>query len=120
MATYTQNKIALPSGDIINLQDTVSGYIKGGTVSQPEFTGTAGSVSVSGTPSGSVSISTGTVSAQSPSNYTPAGSVSVTPTVELNTTSVNSITDVGTLPSCTLPTLTFSPGTDADDNLVIS
>ena len=120
MATYTQNKITLPSGDVINLQDKVSGYITGGTVSQPTFTGSAGSVSVSGTSAGSVEINTGTVSTETPANYTPAGSVSVTPTVEMNTTTVNSITNVGTLPSCTLPTLTFNPGTDADDNLVIS
>ena len=37
-------------------------------------------------------------------SYTPAGSVTVTPSVTAPTTTVNSITAVGTLPSCTMPT----------------
>ncbi len=42
-------------------------------------------------------------------NYRPTGTVSQpTTTVELNTTTVNSIDNVGTLPSCTLPTLQTS------------
>ena len=72
-------------------------YTPSGTVSKPTFSGTAGTVNVSGTPKGTVSIGTGTGTA----NYTPAGSVSVTPTVTMNTATVNSITDVGTLPSLT-------------------
>ena len=35
-------------------------------------------------------------------SYTPAGSVSVTPTVTVNTTTVNSITAVGELPSLSM------------------
>lgn len=42
-------------------------------------------------------------------SYTPAGSVTVTPTVTVNTTTVNSITAVGTLPSHGADT--FSKGT---------
>ena len=63
-----------------------------------DFTGSSDTVSVTGTPSGSVSISTGNGTA----NYTPAGSVSA-PTISVatagSTTTVNSITAVGTLPS---------------------
>ena len=43
-----------------------------GTVSKPSFTGTEGSLSVKGTPAGTVTISKGTGTA----NYTPAGTVS--------------------------------------------
>lgn len=79
-------------------KDSATGNVTAsGTVSKPSFQGEAGSVSVSGTPKGSVSIATGTGTA----NYTPSGSVSVTPTVIMNTTTVNSITGVGTLPSLT-------------------
>lgn len=79
-------------------KDSATGSVTAnGTVSQPSFQGEAGSVSVSGTPKGSVSIATGTGTA----NYTPSGSVSVIPTVTMNTTTVNSITGVGTLPSLT-------------------
>lgn len=64
-------------------------YTPAGTVSQPTFTGTQGNVSVIGTSAGSVS------------------------NVELNTTTVNSITAVGTLPTFTVSgeTLTFTSGT---------
>ena len=42
-------------------------------------------------------------------NYRPSGTISQpTTTVNLNTTTVNSITNVGSLASCTLPTLTTS------------
>ena len=47
-------------------------YTPAGTVSKPSFTGTAATVSVSGSPNGSVTISTGTGT----SNYKPAGTVS--------------------------------------------
>lgn len=109
-------------GDLA-FKDSASGsYTPSGTVSKPTFTGTQGTVNVSGSiSSGTVSIDTGTGTA----NYTPAGSVSqptfsgseltstgkftpsgsiskpnvnVTPT----TTTVNSITDVGTLPELTM------------------
>ncbi|MBQ9006114.1 MAG: hypothetical protein IJ092_07040 [Atopobiaceae bacterium] len=67
--------------------------------------GTNGTSSVTGscsvTPSGTIGTGSGTA------NYTPAGSVS-TPTITVtpNTATVNSITAVGTLPSCTLPAFT--------------
>ena len=91
-------------------KDTASTtYAPAGSVSQPTFTGTEGNVSVSGTPSGSVEISTGSGTA----NYTPAGTVS-TPTITVTptTTTVNSIDAVGTLPE-----LTF---TVASENLTIA
>ena len=50
-------------------------------------------------------------------SYTPAGSISGSPSVTLDTTTVNSITDVGTLPSCTLPTLSTSV---ANETLTLS
>lgn len=86
-------------------QSSASGdYTPAGTVSQPTFTGTQGNVSVSGTPAGTISVGVGEA------NYTPDGSVSE---VGLNTTTVNSITDVGTLPTFSISgeTLTFTPGT---------
>lgn len=102
-----------PGGTVtISTGTGTANYTPSGTVSQPSFTGTQGSVSVSGKPTGTVTIGTGTGTA----NYTPAGTISVTPTVTVNTTTVNSITDVGSLPSCTLPTWT---GTVANENLTI-
>ena len=67
--------IALTTSNKNTTVTTASGtatYTPAGTVSQPSFTGTAATVSVSGSPSGSVTISTGTGS----SNYKPAGTVS--------------------------------------------
>lgn len=65
------------------------------------FTGSQGNLSVSGTYSKTtgVTIGTGTGTA----NYTPAGSVTTTRAtdVAVNTTTVNSITEVGTLPTLT-------------------
>lgn len=99
-------------GDLA-FKDTASGsYTPAGSITQPSFSGTQGNISVSGTPSGSVTIGTGSGTA----NYTPAGSVSVTPSVTVDTTTVNSITDVGTLPTCTLPTLS---ATVASENLTL-
>ena len=66
------------------------------------------------TPAGSVSLSTSEKTleiapAQSgEATYTPAGSVSVSVTPDTDSTSVTPITDVGTLPSYTLPTLSTS------------
>lgn len=82
-------------------------YTPTGSVSQPTFTGTAHkhSASFTGTEQ-TVSV-----------DYTPAGTVSKpNVTVTPSTTTVNSITAVGTLPSAslnkgTLPTSTFSAGT---------
>ena len=95
-----------PTGNVsIAIGTGAANYTPAGSVSQPSFSGTEGDISVSGTPEGNVSISVGTGTA----NYTLAGSVSQpTTTVELNTTTVNSITDVGSLPSCTLPTYTVN------------
>ena len=67
------------------------------SVPAPTVTVTGASYTPAGTvskitPAGTISTGTGTA------NYTPAGTVSTT----LNTTSVNSITDVGTLPSLTV------------------
>jgi hypothetical protein len=90
-------------------------YTPAGGVSQPTFTGTEGNVSVSGTPEGTISVA-----ASDTGNYTPAGSVAA-PAISVKTagttTTVNSITDVGTLPSLTttveneLLTISFSQGT---------
>ena len=111
----TVNVTGTATGNVaISVGTGTANYTPEGTVSKPTFTGTLGNVSVSGTPFGSVSISTG----NGTSNYTPAGSVSQpTTTVTMNTTTVNSITDVGTLPTCTLPTWT---GTVTNENLIIS
>ena len=68
------------------------------------FTGSQGNLSVSGTYSKTtgVTIGTGTGTA----NYTPAGSVTTTRATDVvvNTTTVNSITGVGTLPTLTTST----------------
>lgn len=80
-------------------KDTASAtYTPAGTVTQPTFIGTQETISASFIPAGTVSVGTGAA------NYTPSGNISVTPTVTLNSTTVNSITGVGSLPSCTLPT----------------
>lgn len=79
-------------------------FTPGGSVSQPTFTGDNQNVSAGFTPEGTVDID----------SFTPTGTVSKPETtVVLNTTTVNSITDVGSLPSCTLPafTATVSSGT---------
>lgn len=72
-------------------------YTPSGSVSKPTFTGSSSTISVKGTPAGSVTISTGTGT----TNYTPVGTISITPSVTVNTATVNSITAVGTLPSWT-------------------
>lgn len=101
-------------------------YTPAGSNSQPTFTGTEATISVKGTPSGSVSLSIGSGTA----NYTPEGSVtkpnvSVTP----QSATVNSITAVGTLPSlsCTVSnenlTLSFDAGslpTKGSDTTVLT
>lgn len=96
----------------ITATDNTSGnYTPAGTVSKPTFTGASMTSSGSYTPAGTVSVSTKSTenktAAVSPASsgtatYTPAGSVS-TPTITVtpNTTTVNSITAVGTLPSWT-------------------
>lgn len=90
-------------------KDSATGsYTPSGDVSKPTFTGSESSFSVESTPSGSVTISKGNGTA----NYTPEGSVSVTPDVQLNETTVNSIESVGTLPTLTM--------TVENENLTIS
>lgn len=69
----------ITSGDLGNLAyaDTASAsYTPSGTVSQPTFTGTQGSVSVSGIPSGTITVEIGTATPQSKTTYTPNGTVS--------------------------------------------
>lgn len=117
--TGTQKSVSVsgtPKGSVtIGTGTGTANYTPAGTVSQPSFTGTSGSVSVSGKPTGSVTISK---ASSGTANYTPAGTVS-TPTITVtpNTTTVNSITAVGTLPSWTATvesenlTLGWSAGT---------
>lgn len=93
-----------PAGSVAISTGTGSAnYTPAGSVSQPTFSGNSLTSTGNYTPAGSVAISTGSGSA----NYTPAGSCSGGG-VTLNTTKVNSITAVGTLPSCTLPTYTVN------------
>lgn len=78
-------------------KDSASGdYTPTGSVNA-NFTGTEGDISAAYTPSGSVSTPT----------------ITVTP----STRKINQITSVGTMPSCTLPTLAF---TVANENLTIT
>lgn len=94
----------------INIADNTSGnYQPKGTVSKPTFTGSASTFSGKITPSGTITLNTtnktATVSAGSGAiNYTPQGNVSA-PTISVktagDTTTVNSLTTVGTLPELT-------------------
>lgn len=88
-----------------------------GTVSQPTFTGSSTTSTGTFTPAGSVSLTntnrSATVSTTTgEATYTPAGSCSGA-NVTLNTTTVNSITNVGSLPTFTVAneTLTITAGT---------
>ena len=95
-------------------------YTPAGTVSQPTFSGTATTSTGKFTPEGSVAFTnsnqTATVSKASSgtATYTPEGTVAA-PTISVatagSTTTVNSITDVGTLPRLTT--------TVADENLTL-
>lgn len=108
-ATITVSGTPTGSVTISKAATGTANYTPEGTVSQPTFTGTSFSSSGTYKPEGSVTIST---SQTGTANYTPAGSVSApTITVTPNTTTVNSITDVGTLPTWT--------GTVANENLTI-
>ena len=103
-------------------------FTPNGSVAAPTFTGSEGDVSVKGTPAGTISQPTFTgdalnstgkftpagnvtvgVDAEGTANYTPEGTVSK-PAVNVTpqTDTVNSIEDVGTLPSATMPTLETS------------
>ena len=87
-------------------------YQPAGTVSQPTFTGNSTESTGNFTPAGSVTVTTKTTSnktatvgtAAGTATYTPAGDVSA-PTITIvtagTTTTVNSIENVGTLPSLT-------------------
>lgn len=97
-------------------KNTASGsYTPAGTVSQPSFTGDTMNSTGSFTPAGNVTLTNGNkTAAVSPASsgtatYTPAGDVSA-PTISVKTagttTTVNSITDVGKLP--TMPTYTVA------------
>lgn len=97
-------------------KNTASGsYTPAGTVSQPTFTGDTMNSTGSFTPAGSVSLTNGNKTATvAPASsgtvtYTPAGTVKA-PTISVktagSTTTVNSITAVGTLP--TMPTYTVA------------
>ena len=102
-------------------KDTASAsYTPAGTVSTPSFTGSSTTFTGNFTPSGNVTFTnTNTTAAVSPTTgtatYTPEGSVAA-PTISVSsagsTTTVNSITSVGTLPSfstsVTSETLTLS------------
>ena len=95
-------------------KDAASGsYTPAGTVSQPTFSGSSMTATGTFTPEGGVTVSTKTTTNKtadvSPSGsgtatYTPAGSVSA-PTISVatagSTTTVNSITAVGSLPQLT-------------------
>lgn len=104
--TGTQSNVTISS-----TENSSGNYQPAGTVSQPTFTG--GTVSSTGTftPSGDVTVTTnGTTNktatvapaASGTATYTPAGSVAA-PSVSVktagSTTTVNSITAIGTLPS---------------------
>ena len=104
----------VPSGTVAISKGTgTANYTPAGTVSQPTFTGAQGTVSTKGTPSGTVTISKGTGTA----NYTPQGTVAApTVTVDTNTAKVTGMSAVGTLPSCTLPSLSC---TVANENLTL-
>lgn len=98
-------------GDLAYKDSATGNYTPEGTVSQPSFTGTSGTVTVSGTPSGSISVGSGTT------NYTPAGSVAaptitVTPStttgyVADSATGGGSVT-AGVAASATMPVLETS------------
>lgn len=104
-------------------KDTASAqYTPSGSINAQSFTGTEATISVSGTPSGSINAQdftgteatigvSGTAEAQvftgHPVDYTPAGTNSGGG-VTLTHDTVNSITDVGTLP--VLPTFTVQGG----------
>ncbi len=59
------------------------------TASAPSFTGTAATISVKGTPSGTVSTTYNTTSSGASGNFTPAGSISTTYTPQGGTATTN-------------------------------
>lgn len=103
-------------------KDSATGsYTPAGTVSQPTFSGSALTSTGNFTPEGTVSQPTFTGSSTtSTGSFTPEGTVAA-PTISVDsagaTTTVNSITDVGTLPTLSTTvvnenlTISFSQGT---------
>ena len=87
------------------------------------FTGTEGTVSVSGTPAGSISLTSNNVSLGITTgggtvNYTPAGSVS-TPTISVKTAgSTASIKEVNTVTNMVSALATAAPGATAPENTI--
>lgn len=92
-------------------------FTPAGDVSQPTFAGDAMTSTGNYTPAGNITMG---VDAKGTANYTPSGNVSA-PTISVATAgataTVNSITDVGTLPSATMPTLATNVN---NENLTIS
>ena len=123
--TINGQSVTAKTGEIVNYGSKE--FIFNGTVWQ-EFGDLSGlgalafkdSASATYTPAGTIAFTntnkTATVSKASSgtTTYTPEGTVAA-PTVSVktagSTTTVNSITDVGTLPSCTMPTFTYSSET---------
>lgn len=85
-----------------------------------DFTGSQGNISVSGTYSKTTGITIGTGTGTV--NYTPAGSISTTRSTDLslNTTTVNSITAVGSLPNLTTSTVSSNNSIKYLDDASIS
>lgn len=90
-------------------------YTPAGTVSQPTFTGTKATLAIKTTAKGKVNSITwsphmfleGGPEAPFDSYYTPEGKITApTITVTPNTTSIKPFGSAGTLPSCTLPSMT--------------
>ena len=110
-------------GDLAYKDSATGSVTATGTVSQPSFIGDSMSATGTFTPEGSVSVTKSSVDivvnnragTGQANTYTPEGTV--VPDITLSTTTMNSITDVGTLPSCTLPKLTTSV---VQENLTLS
>ena len=99
----------------ISVGEGTANYTPEGTVSKPVFTGSPMTSTGTFTPSGDVTVSNNTNG-----NYQPTGTVStpsITVKTEGSTTTVNSITSVGTLPTLSTTvenenlTISFSQGT---------
>lgn len=106
------------------MKDSASGsYTPSGSVSQPTFTGTEGDVTVKGTPSGSVSLTSAnqstTVSKASSgtATYTPEGTVS-TPTISVATAGSTTTIKNPTSTTVAKTIATAAPGATAPANPV--
>lgn len=92
-------------GDLSQKDSASATYTPAGSVSQPTFTGTDKTVNVSGTASGSVTISTGSGT----SNYTPSGSVSRPSFTGDELTSTGTFTPAGNISSATNDSGNYQP-----------